>query len=555
MEFKYKATLDNISVACYPFGHKDFQVSKASLDELKKLSPNINLDDNPDLLGVSFNLAVPNMINHNGDGISGATAAKIAKRFMNKYLNIEHNKDRIVGHITNYSFNKFGTNEFMTEEEAAKTLDPFYLSVAGVVYKTVDKRFATLMTRNSDPADSFHNSISASWEIGFSKYYLAVGSDKLKEAEIIIDPGLIEKYSPFLKSKGGSGILSDGSTVNRVIVGDIYPLGGGFTTNPAAQVKGVVAFDYPITISLENDESTKEPLTESTDLDTKQKPTNTKSLPDYTDFNAIEAKELEEVHAFLSNKKINSILERKNVKTINHMDLEKLITELKSVLLEKKFGEEAVASMTSTFAEAIKQKDAEYRESLAAEKNLKEELMKKNEEAMAALEKMKCDLAATQEQLKKMQDEKEQDTCKANLIARVGELDAAYDLADEDRKLVISEVQALDNSEQSFASYKEKFAVVWKHKNKDFIKAQKDEFDKKVAEQVEARLKEVSKASVSAVTETKTQEAKADIEAALEGATATNKAPDSKISAEKSSFRDKFASAFSRENISVSYSK
>ena len=92
MEFKYKATLDNISVACYPFGHKDFQISKASLEELKKLSPGVNFDDNPDLLGVSFNLAVPNMINHNGDGISGATAAKIAKRFMNKYLNIEHNK-------------------------------------------------------------------------------------------------------------------------------------------------------------------------------------------------------------------------------------------------------------------------------------------------------------------------------------------------------------------------------------------------------------------------------------------------------------------------------
>ena len=90
MAFKYKTKLDNISVACHKADSKDFQISKASLDELKKLSPNINFEDNPDLLGVSFNLAVPNMVNHNGDSISGATAAKIAKRFVNKYLNNFH---------------------------------------------------------------------------------------------------------------------------------------------------------------------------------------------------------------------------------------------------------------------------------------------------------------------------------------------------------------------------------------------------------------------------------------------------------------------------------
>ena len=167
------------------------------LDELKKLSPKIDFEDNPDLLGVPFNLAVPNMINNNGDGISGATASKIAKRFMNKYLNIEHNKDRVIGHITNYSFNRIGDNKFLTEEEVGKTLDPVYLSVAGVIYKTVDKKFTSLMLRNSDPKDSFYNSISASWEIGFSNYYLAVGSQSLKEADIITDPKQIQEFSQY----------------------------------------------------------------------------------------------------------------------------------------------------------------------------------------------------------------------------------------------------------------------------------------------------------------------------------------------------------------------
>jgi hypothetical protein len=538
MAFKYRTKLDGISIACHKFGDEKFQVSKASLEELKKLSPNINLKDNPDLLGVSFNLAVPNMINNNGDGISGVTASKIAKRFLHKYLNIEHNKKRVVGHITNYSFNKIDTNEFLDDSDAAKTLDPLYFSVAGVIYRTVDKAFTSLMLRNSDINDSFNNSISASWEIGFSNYYLAIGSQKLKEAEIVTDPNQVEELSQFLKAKGGSGKMKDGTPIYRLIVGEIYPLGGGFTTNPAAQVKGVVSLDENATFSLKSSEDEEENEEMNEDLEMED------SSADYK----------QEVAAFLSNKKSNSIFTIKNVKNINHMDLEKLIAELKSALLEKKFGEEAVASMTSQFAEAIKQKDAEYRDSIASEKEAKEKAEKLYNETVASVESMKAELAKTQEELNKIKEAKAQEEAVARLNARVGELDAAYDLSDEDRKVILSEVQALDAAEESFASYKEKFATVWKHKNKEFIKAQVAEIEKKIAEQVEARLKEVSKASTTANAEVKTEEKKADVTAALENATATNKAPDSKIAVEQS-FREKFAKAFSRENISVSYSK
>lgn len=527
MDFLYKTRLEDISISCYRYGDARFQISKASLDELKKLSPNIDFEENPDLLGVSFNLAVPNMINNNGDGISGATAKNIAKRFLHKYLNIEHNKDRVIGHITNYSFNKFETNEFMTDDEAGKTLDPFYLSVAGAVYKTVDKKFAELMTRNSDPKDTFHNAVSASWEIGFSNYFIAVGSKSLKEADIVTDPVIVKEMTKMLKAKGGSGKLKDGTPIYRVIVGDIYPLGGGFTTNPAAQVNGVVSFDANSSISLEDDQKS-------------EKSSATVCL-DYT----------QEVSAFLANKKTNSILERKNVKNINHMDLEKLIAELKSALLEKKFGEEAVASLTSHFAEAIKQKDSEYRDSLAAEKTAKDEAKKLYDETVASVEAMKTELAATKDELKKIKEIQTQEEATARLHSRVGELDSAYELSDEDRKVIISEVQSLEATEEAFASYKEKFATVWKHKNKEAIKTQKEEVEKRIAEQVEARLKEVSKASVS---EPAVEQKKADVETALENATATNKAPDSKVAVEQS-FREKFAKAFSRENISVSYSK
>jgi hypothetical protein len=540
MSFKYKTRLDGISFACHKLGDRDFPLlSKASLDELKKLSPNIDVENNPDLLGVSFNLAVPNMINNNGDGISGATASKIAKRFLHKYLNIEHNKKRVVGHITNYSFNDFKDNKFMSDDEAAQTLDPIYLSVAGVIYRTVDKSFTSLMLRNSDKNDKFNNAISASWEIGFSSYYLAVGSQSLKEAEIVTDAAQVQELSQFLKAKGGSGKMNDGTPIYRLIVGEIYPLGGGFTTNPAAQVNGVVAFDNDASISLKDSEDDKEDDKEEENQDIETE----KSSADFQ----------QEVAAFLTNKKSNSISVIKNVKNINHMDLEKLISELKSALLEKKFGEEAVASMTSQFVDAIKQKDAEYRESLSAEKNAKEQAEKLYKETVASVENIKSELSKTQEELNQIKKVQAEEQALARQNARVAELDSAFDLSDEDRKLVIGEVQALDASEEAFASYKEKFNVVWKHKNKEAIKAQQAEIEKKISEQVEARLKEVSKAS-TVTAEVKVEEQKPDVDAALESAKATNTAPDSKISGEPS-LREKFAKAFSRENISVSYSK
>ena len=61
----------------------------------------------------------------------------------------------------------------------------------------------------------------------------------------------------------------------------------------------------------------------------------------------------------------------KNKKETN-MDIEQILAELKGLLVEKKFSEEAVANMTQTFAEAIKKKDAEYRDSMTKAEKEKE---------------------------------------------------------------------------------------------------------------------------------------------------------------------------------------
>ena len=40
--------------------------------------------------------------------------------------------------------------------------------------------------------------------------------------------------------------MDDGTPVYRLVSGDIYPLGIGFTTNPAADVSGVITPDKKI---------------------------------------------------------------------------------------------------------------------------------------------------------------------------------------------------------------------------------------------------------------------------------------------------------------------
>ena len=60
----------------------------------------------------------------------------------------------------------------------------FNISLGALVYKIVNPQFADML-ESSKEGDAFHNVISASWEIGFNDFYIAVGSNDLKEAEIV----------------------------------------------------------------------------------------------------------------------------------------------------------------------------------------------------------------------------------------------------------------------------------------------------------------------------------------------------------------------------------
>ena len=144
--------------------------------------------------------AVVNEFNKNGDGIDTKTAIESVQQFIHKPTNIEHNKQKVVGHIVNAGFSDYSDSTLLINVDERES-DPFNIALGAVVYKTVDKEFFDTLQKSTDPKNKIHNTVSASWEIGFSEYQIAVGSKNLKDAEIISDPQKVSEMKGMLLNK------------------------------------------------------------------------------------------------------------------------------------------------------------------------------------------------------------------------------------------------------------------------------------------------------------------------------------------------------------------
>jgi hypothetical protein len=524
MKYKYTTKFEASVYSCV-IGDETF-ISKASLENLKPLIPqDIDFSENIDLLGVAFNAAVVNKFNKNDDGMDSETAARVVKNFIHKPTNIEHEKSKIVGHIVSAGFSEYGNdNKMLSVEDIKDRLDPFNISLGAVVYKYANKDFAKLIERSVDPNDSLYQHISTSWEVGFSDYVIAVGGNDLKDAEIIKNPKHFEEMRAKLRAYGGSGKLDDGSKVYRLLRGDIYPLGIGFTTTPAADVKGLYS---------SQDESSNVEIKDKRDKKT---------------YFQIKKPELtEKVESKISQYKNINVKNKKE--TI--MDIEQVLSELKDLLIEKKFSEEAVANMTSTFADAIKQKDTEYRESLTKADEEKEALAKEREELKASMEEIRKQLADASEKLTEFEASKKADEALARFNARMESVDQSYDLDDEDRQLLAQELKELGETEEAFASFQNKLSIMWKHKNKEAKAAIEKSIQDKIDEEVSKKLAKMQESKASVEPESQEEVIKEAIENS-EVSEAGISSSNEESSRQPASLRDKFAAAFNRDNIIIS---
>ena len=539
--YKYKTKFSSIIKASANFDDAKF-ISKASLDFLKPLIPaSVDLSNNIDLIGVAFNAAVVNRFNRNGDGLNTAAALALNKYFIHKPTNIEHNNTRIVGHIVNSGFSTFGENQPLSEQDVETELSPFNISLAAVVYKTVEKGFAEALAESSDPNSPWFGKISASWEIGFSDYIIAVGSKNVRDAILITDPEQIKEYSSYLKCNDGTGVTPKGEPVYRLITGKIYPLGIGFTSNPAAEVSGVVTVDGQDEEPEEDDEEEEEDDDDTDEEENDEEDMSSKKEMDCVEVDSM--KSIEKCSQISHIKHSNVILNQDKINTI--MELEKIIAEFKAILQEKqpevKFSEASIASVSEKIADSIRQ------ESIRNQAKI-EEAQKIQQEAIASADKLRADLdsnsqklSETEKRLKDLEASLAAKTATETFNIRMASLDAEYDFDDADRGILAADIQAVA-SDEAFTAYKNKIAVLYKHKNKANKAEAEAEFNKRVEAEVAKRSGEVAKAAVKPETDIESILAKLKIEKKAEASSEVSQAKD---------LYSKLAEAFSSKNVLV----
>ena len=173
------------------------------------------------------------------------------------------------------------------------------------------------------------------------------------------------------------------------------------------------------------------------------------------------------------------------------------------------------------------------------------------------LTSLKDQLNASQKELEELKAEVQKVKEEEAFNSRMEDINSEYDLSQEDRTLLASEIKTISLDDQDFESYKSKISVMWAHKNKEYILEQEKSFKEKVEAEVQKRISEdpIEEIQTSEASEEVSEEAKEEsIEKALdkiepEQEIVSNN--NSSTATEEESLRDRFAKAFSKENITV----
>lgn len=520
-KFLYKTTFDSILYASDNIDKLNYQ-SSASLESLKEMLPyDIDLTKNIDLIPVAFDAAVINEFNKNDDGISASTANNIKRYFIHKPTNIEHDRSRIIGHITNAAFTERNTHKYIYGEDAARMSEPFNLSLGGIVYKLIDEEFTEILR------DSLHNGskgttiISASWELGFNTFGIAIGGKKLKDCKAVTDPIKVAALAPHLRCFGGDGYSPDGERIYRLIIGEVYPLGIGFTEKPAADVKGIYV-DDPFNAYADKVVPAKEQVKES-----------------------VVISQSENLNVKTHNKKPNKLMD--------------FIEQIKAALEDfevDKISNEAKAGLTKDIVDAVKEANKEY----LAEKQMAEQAKANAEKELADLrasfEQVKKDLTEAKEKIQGFEQAAETEAIAASRDKRMEEIDATFELDDEDRKLVLADLQDFDpRDDEKFDAYASRLKILWKDKDKEAIAQREKDIQNQVLAKVQEELDKLQTSQASENGDDDDDDGRKieDVTASAKKDDETAVANKSTAAATEQTLQEKYQAFFKEEDIKVTF--
>ena len=240
------------------------------------------------------------------------------------------------------------------------------------------------------------------------------------------------------------------------------------------------------------------------------------------------------------------------------MDLEQILTELKTVLAEKRdtdtFSDEAVANISQKIAESIKEKSDEIQAKISAAEEAKLE-------AVAEADQLKKDLVSNSEKLdealskiNELESTLSAQAAQELFNSRMSLLDADYDFEDADRKILSDELKDLDSSDEAFASFQEKVSVLYRHKSNAFKEEQEKIFQEKLEAELAKRIQKVEEVETSEASVK--EEENVEVETALansETEEASIPAQNIEPTEQELSWKEKLGKAFSKENITINF--
>jgi prefoldin subunit 5 len=235
------------------------------------------------------------------------------------------------------------------------------------------------------------------------------------------------------------------------------------------------------------------------------------------------------------------------------MEKKELMEDFKALLEEKmpehNFSQEAVANIGRVIGDAIKSKSEQYEQELSDLANQKKSLDEAEARMKKDIEELKTQLENSEASVESLKNEILETKKDSAFNSRMEEIEANYDLSDSDRELLAKEVGSLDIEDSSFDEYKEKISVMWAHKNKEYIEAKEKEFQTRLEEEVKKRISGESEAS------SEESENEVNVEEALASAKEEEVIPNNNTesSEEPQSLREKFSTAFAKENLTITF--
>ena len=471
---------------------KDKYLALASMAELEEFLPEVDLDKNYDLLPIAFNACVANRVNKNGDVIDTPTALEIYENFINKPINIEHNRDRVVGAILTAGFSEFGTDKQLATEELKDHKGPFNITLGGIVWKVVNSNLADMIEESADPTSEQYQGISASWELGFSDYDLVVieGEEKnIENAEFVTKAEEIGEIKENLRALGGTGKLEDGRSVYRRVTEQVVPLGIGLTETPAADVQGV----------------------------------------------AIQKEEQKEVK---SSEKLEKTSQSSDNNVNNNNQLVMKIESLKDI------NDESLKTLeASAVHDFIHEQLQKASEDFSTHKKEKEEALEASEQKLKDIDEertaLKDELEKVSAGLKELEEKEAARIAQDKFNERMASFDEEFELSDEDRSVIAKDV--LDMEDDAFANYSEKMKVLLKDKGKEVLAKKKEEA---IAAETEASQEETSA--------TESEETSGEVvDEAIDNAEVEDSAVAATTDAQEATVFEKYKNAFSIDNFDL----